>query len=524
MTGVRARRSTARRAVTGVLGATLALALVACTSPYESTSNDGRMSVVTTTGILADLARNVTGDLADVSSLVPETGDPHSYEPTPVDATRVSQADVTFTNHLLLEEQRLIKTIDANAPEGAPNISLAEAAESYGANVIPLVKDIGLDVLWLGLRVRGTGESYGATRTSDVVMRATDLRGPGELYAYLVQSLGAPEIYFGSGDGFDASDSTSLPPAAHTHLNWAFTEPGVYELTLESSVENADGDQVDVGEGTFTFAVGVNPRTAVPGKGRTVLDAGHTDVTVDLDTGEMYAYSDPEVGTNQVVVPASEAVIDVPNRALEEIPSDPRFRFLGEGGDQVHQLPQAVIGKHVHGEIDPHLWQDVDNARSYVQLMRDTFKDVDPDNASAYDANAAAYLDELDELDAYVAEQIGELRPADRQLITTHEAFAYLADAYGLTVAGFVVPNPAQEPSAEQVRTLSDTIRNLEVPAVFLEPSLAARASVLTQVASDQGVETCTIYGDAFDEVVTSYVEMMRHNADEVARCLGGAA
>jgi anchored repeat ABC transporter substrate-binding protein len=217
-------------------------------------------------------------------------------------------------------------------------------------------------------------------------------------------------------------------------------------------------------------------------------------------------------------------VIDVPNRALEEIPSDPRFRFLGEGGDQVHQLPQAVIGKHVHGEIDPHLWQDVDNARSYVQLMRDTFKDVDPDNASAYDANAAAYLDELDELDAYVAEQIGELRPADRQLITTHEAFAYLADAYGLTVAGFVVPNPAQEPSAEQVRTLSDTIRNLEVPAVFLEPSLAARASVLTQVASDQGVETCTIYGDAFDEVVTSYVEMMRHNADEVARCLGGAA
>ena len=54
-------------------------------------------------------------------------------------------------------------------------------------------------------------------------------------------------------------------------------------------------------------------------------------------------------------------MIEVPNAALHEVPPDPSMRFLGRAGDLIHQLPQAVLGKHVHGEIDPHLWQDVGN-------------------------------------------------------------------------------------------------------------------------------------------------------------------
>uniref|UniRef100_UPI0035D505E9 metal ABC transporter solute-binding protein, Zn/Mn family n=1 Tax=Polymorphospora lycopeni TaxID=3140240 RepID=UPI0035D505E9 len=69
---------------------------------------------------------------------------------------------------------------------------------------------------------------------------------------------------------------------------------------------------------------------------------------------------------------------------------------------------------------------------------------------------------------------------------------------------------------------LTETIRDLRVPAVFVEPQLAARAGVLKRVAADQGVRVCRIYGDAFDHDTTSYVAMMRHNADELLRCLGG--
>ena len=138
-----------------------------------------------------------------------------------------------------------------------------------------------------------------------------------------------------------------------------------------------------------------------------------------------------------------------------------------------------------------------------------------------YEDNTASYLRQLNELDDYVRTTLATIPASRRQLITTHDAFGYLASAYGMTVAGFVVPNPAQEPSVEQVRKLSDTIRNLKVPAVFTEPNLAQRASVLIQVARDQGVQVCSLYGDSFDDRARTYVAMMRHNADELRRCLG---
>jgi anchored repeat ABC transporter substrate-binding protein len=509
----------------GLLGTVLLLVpmlLAGCsaTGTTGAAGSGGKLRVVTTTEILADLVKQVGKDRVDVSSLVPAGGDPHSYEPTPADASRVAKADVTFTNHLLLEEQSLIKTIDANARKGAPNVSLAEGSESYGADVIPLVEDLGLDVLWLGLRVSGKGTARGATRSSSIRLSATDVKGPGSLVAYLTESLGQPDIYFNSADGFDQSDLTTLPPAAHTHLNWAFTKPGIYTLTLAATLDTGGGKPSRaLGSGTFTFAVGVDPAGIRP----TVLDDGHTDLTVDLDTGQFYAYSDIKgVGKKQARLPADQVVIDVPNRALETVPDDPRFAFLGKPGARIHQLPQAVLGKHVHGEIDPHLWQNVENARAYTQLIRDTLIQVDPDGRDAYAANTAAYVRQLNDLDTHVRDTLARIPVDRRQLITTHDAFGYLAKAYDLKVAGFVVPNPAQEPSAEQVQNLTDTIRNLGVPAVFMEPNLVQRASVLKQVASDLGVNVCTIYGDAFDRRATTYVAMMRHNADELLRCLGG--
>jgi anchored repeat ABC transporter substrate-binding protein len=490
------------------------LATTACTSGRAGGGGDG-LSVVTTTEILADLVRNVGGDRVRVDSLVPPGGDPHSYEPTPADAKKVAAADVTFTNHLLLEEQRLIKAIDANAREGTPNVSLAEASETYGAHVIPLVENVGLDVLWLGLRVRGDGKARGATRTSEVRLTATAVEGPGKLVTYLTESLGKPVVYFDSGDGLSDVDSTTLPPAAHTHLNWAFTAPGTYRLTLRASLLN-DGDQVPLGESTFTFAVGVDP-TGIAG---TVLNEGHTDLTVDLDSGELYTFNDRAGGTTQEVVPASQAVIEVPNKAIATVPGDARFAFLGSAGASVHQLPQAVLGKHVHGEIDPHLWQDVRNGRAYAELMRDTLRTADPDGAADYDRNTREYLARLDELDAQVRQTVAAVPRQRRHLVTTHDGFGYFASAYDMTVAGFVVPNPAQEPSVEEVRKLTETIRNLKVPAVFMEPNLAQRGSVLSQVAHDQGIQVCLLYGDSFDERTRSYADMMRHNAEEVARCL----
>jgi len=476
-------------------------------------------NVVVTTEILEDLMRNVGGDRIEVTSVVPHGGDPHSYEPKASDAVTVTGADAVFSNHLLLEEHAMIKLLDANAPAGAPNVDLAEQAERYGARLRPLVEDAALDTVWLGLAVRGEGPN----RSADVRLSATALRGPGELFVYVTEALGRPEVYWNSRDGFDANDVAVLPPGAHTHLNWAFTEPGVYELDLSATLDAGDGAPRPVGAATFTFAVGVDPREAARPGAMIVVDDGHADVSVSLETGELFVCTAQlSCAEQRGDVPAGDAVIEVPNRAVTLVPKDRRFRFLGKPRTKVWELPQAVLGKHVHGEIDPHLWQDVSNAQAYVRVMADVLVGIDPAGRVTYEQNRDRYLTELERLDQFVARRIDKISKRHRELVTTHDAFGYLANAYGMDVAGFVVPNPAQEPSAVQVTRLVETIRNLDVPAVFLEPNLAARASVLRQVAKDEGVRICKIYGDSFDRHVRTYVQMMRHNADELFRCLGG--
>jgi anchored repeat ABC transporter substrate-binding protein len=506
----------------------LLLATAACASPGTLSDDDGRVQVVVTTGILRDLVANVGGDRVSVVSLVPDGGDPHSYEPSLRTIRNVVYADVAFSNYLLLEQQSIIKALDANLAEGVPNISLAEGAVRYAAEIIPLVEDVSLDTIWLGMRVRGTGAALGATRASDVLLSAVEVEGPGDVVAYLTESFGEPVFYVDSTDGFDPADgfrddTATLPPDAHTHMSWAFTEPGIYRLRMQAALAVApDQRPVPMGTQTFTFVVGVDPHD-VPGMDvRDVLHGGHADIAVDLDEASLYLYADPHGGgdAGQEVFDPTTTVIEVPGKARHEVPGDPAFRFLGAAGDEVYQLPQAVLGRHVHGEIDPHLWQDVGNAMSYVELIRDTLIGVDPAGAAEYRANAAAYLAELEQADAYVRDTIAEIPEADRHLITTHDAFGYLGAAYDVRISGFVTPNPSTEPSLAERRRLTETIRNLEIPAVFLEPNLAARSSTLTEVADEQGITICPIYGDTFDEHVSSYVQMVRANAESLRDCL----
>lgn len=520
-------RPASRRLLVPAAVAAGAALLAGCSAKPALSADSDRPQVVTTTGILRDLVHRVGGDRVDVASIVPDGADPHTYEPTLRDARNVVYADVAFSNYALLEEHNIIKTLDANLRDGAVSVSLAEEAVKYAAEIIPLVENVNLDTVWLGLRAQGDGARYGATRASQVLLSATGVTGPGPVYAYLTGTFGDTDVYFDSADGFDAAtgyrdDTMTLPADAHTHLSWAFTEPGVYTITLRARLQVDDTSRpIDLDTATYTFAVGVNPADAgVPDA--VVLDQGHADLTANLDDGRLEVRYDPEGGGEhtQHAYRPDQVVIDVPAKALAEVPAGSQFAFLGRAGTRLYQLPQAVLGKHVHGEIDPHLWQDARNGMAYVQLIRDTLIGADPAGARDYRANASAYLAELEATDDYVRETIAQIPERDRYLVTTHDAFGYLAHAYDVQVAGFVTPNPAAEPSLADRRKLTETIRTLRVPAVFLEPNLAARSSTLTEVAAEQGIRVCPIYGDAFDDRVTSYVQLLRFNADSLRECL----
>lgn len=469
---------------------------------------------------------NVGGDRVNVVSLVPDRADPHAYEPTLRDVRNVVYADVAFSNYLLLEERNVITALDANLPDGAENISVAEEAVKYAAEVIPLVENVNLDTVWLGLRTQERTRSGGRSR--EVVLSLTSVTGPGDVVGYLTGSFGDIDVFFDSRDGIadspgNTADQVVLPRDAHTHMSWVFTAPGIYRVTFAAAERSSpDAPPQPVGAPTaFTFAVGVPPADA--GVSNTVIiDRGHADISVDLDSGDLVTRYDPTGGgeNTQRRVPASRAVIEVPATARDQIPSHPGYRALGRPGTEIYQLPQAVLGRHVHGEIDPHLWQDVDNVAAYVKLIRDALIDRDPGGAATYHANADRYLEQLSALDDEVHRIIATIPEENRYLVTTHDAFGYFANAYGMRIGGFVTPNPATEPSLADRRKLSEAIRTLRVPAVFLEPNLVTRSSTLTEIARTEGIAVCSIMGDTFTDDVSTYIEMMRFTARSLARCL----
>lgn len=568
--------------VKSVIQTALVLTLVAgCAGVGVDPARDGQLRVVTTTGILADLVRNVAGGRATVSQLVPDGADPHSYEPSLRAIRDVAYADLAFSNYLLLEQHSIIRALDANLPASAQSVSIAEEAAKQGATILPLVEDRALDTLWLGMRVSGDGKRYGANRASEVDLQVVSVQGPGQASSYLTTTFGTPELGFSSHDGFDAAsdykhDTVSLPADAHQHMSWAFTKPGVYRVQFKARLRPVKGKNVEFKTATFTFAVGVDAAAVAKREGRVVLGPGHGDVSVDLEAGRITLVADKQASgqawpsaaktasaNSASAAPSSAAsananpgassasasasarpsqsdvvvagaahvpghialdpqrvVVDVPTRTLAQVPQG--YGFVGRAGTQAYILPQAVLGKHVHGEIDPHLWHDVHNAAAYVKVICAKLKQVDPAGARVYDANAARYLNQLAQLDTQVKSTLDTISEANRQLVTTNDAYAYLANAYGLKVAGFVAPNPASEPSLADRRKLAATIKDLHIKAVFLEPNLARTRSTLKVVASEAGVKVCPLYGDTLDNQAPTYQAMMRFNANSLARCLGG--
>jgi ABC-type Zn uptake system ZnuABC Zn-binding protein ZnuA len=179
-----------------------------------------------------------------------------------------------------------------------------------------------------------------------------------------------------------------------------------------------------------------------------------------------------------------------------------------------------VLQGEEQGTGNPHLWLNVRYAMHYVEVARDALVRVDPQGEAEYRANAQKYLGELENLDGQVEQSIASIPAERRKLVTSHDAFPYLAQRYGLELVGFVIRSPGQEPSASEVADLTRTIEDQNVPAVFEEPQFSAR--VLELAAKDAGVEVCSLYSDAFGDGVDSYVKLMQFNANELVRCLGG--
>lgn len=174
-----------------------------------------------------------------------------------------------------------------------------------------------------------------------------------------------------------------------------------------------------------------------------------------------------------------------------------------------------------HGPLmtDPHAWQDVGNARLYVQNIAKGLEKVDPANASVYRANAEAYTAKLGELDRWVRKEFSGIPRQKRRMITTHDAFGYFGAAYGIAIISPVGFSTESEASAADIANLIKQIRREKITAVFLENVSDPR--LMEQVAKESGVTLGgTLYSDALSKPqgpASTYLEMFKNNVTLIA-------
>lgn len=172
--------------------------------------------------------------------------------------------------------------------------------------------------------------------------------------------------------------------------------------------------------------------------------------------------------------------------------------------------------------LDPHAWQSIANAKIYCANIRDGLIAADPGDAAYFKANAETYLQKLDALEIFVKAEIAKIPETRRAIITTHDAFGYFGAAYGVQ---FIAPegvSTESEPSAKDIAKIIRQIKIQKIPAVFLENISDPRES--QRIAEESGAKIGgTLFSDALSPKggpASTYLTMMRHNVEELAKAL----
>lgn len=170
---------------------------------------------------------------------------------------------------------------------------------------------------------------------------------------------------------------------------------------------------------------------------------------------------------------------------------------------------------------DPHAWQSLSNAEIYVRNITQALSQLDPSHADAYAANRDAYLTRLHSLLKTANARIAGLPASQRKVVTSHDAFGYLGQAWQLQ---FIAPqglSTHDEPSAAEVAALIRQLRSEGVRAVFVENIRDPR--LVRQIADEAGARVGgTLYSDALASQgpASTYLGMFQHNLDTLLAAL----
>lgn len=176
---------------------------------------------------------------------------------------------------------------------------------------------------------------------------------------------------------------------------------------------------------------------------------------------------------------------------------------------------------------DPHIWFDVQLWMQVTQLIGQTLIAADPKHKLDYETHLKAYLAELEQLNEYILAQVQHIPPAQRILVTAHDAFGYFGQAYGFQVIGLQGLSTDSEAGTQDIQNLATFIVKNRIRAIFVETSIPQRSLRAVQNAAHAAGWSVEIgpelFSDALgspDSIAGNYIGMMHHNIDALVGAL----
>ncbi|MBG6184926.1 manganese transport system substrate-binding protein [Arthrobacter sp. CAN_A214] len=261
---------------------------------------------------------------------------------------------------------------------------------------------------------------------------------------------------------------------------------------LEDIAENVAGDHLAV-ESITKAGAEIHGYEPTPGD---IRKASEADLVLDngLNLEAWFGQFVEEVDAPHVVVSEGVEVVDIAEDAYSGLPN-------------------------------PHAWMSPLNVQVYVDNMAEAFSDLDPDHAAEYEANAAAYKQELQQVQDQLVSELSALPENERALVTCEGAFSYLTRDAGLNEKYIWAVNAEQQATPQQITSVIEFVKDNEVPAVFCE-STVSDAPMQRVVEATDAEFGGTLYVDSLSEAdgpVPTYLELIRHDADTIVTALTGA-
>ena len=211
---------------------------------------------------------------------------------------------------------------------------------------------------------------------------------------------------------------------------------------------------------------------------------------------------------------AKETGFDVaPAAKLEATGADFEEHEEGAGGPATSAKPAAFT----EGDLDPHFWLDPVRYADVVNAVTDKLVQTDSANADGYKQRATALLADVTKLDNEF--KAGLQNCELKTFVTSHEAFAYLAKRYGLTMVGIAGFTPDAEPTPARIKEVQDIVRQQKVTTIFYEELVSPK--VAESIARDVHVKTAVlspIEGLSDANSQETWLSLMRENLQELRK------